>query len=355
MKLETKLDKMTGSDKLYPKARPLLLKRNSRILGTGSGVPDEVITNQDIIDEFGLLATDRAVQFSLGISERRRGPHTEKVSYYLTRAAKESLSRAGILPEKIDRIIYSRLFGEHLIPANSLEVIKRLGLKTGIPVMDISAACSGFMHALELGLACINTGDDYVLILGGDRSAISSQAAVSIDTRTIFLNGDGFAAALLGPSDENNFKASYFYTDSSIGDFATIPFGSALLNSSENLEDNMFNLDMPNGQNIHKSVLDSCRIISNRLFDASGLSIDDIDFFITSDQTAHVWRDQVKLLGLTEDQSVSCFHKYGNTVAAMAPLNLHEAIITDKLKRGMQVLMMAHGAGASGGGFIFTY
>jgi 3-oxoacyl-[acyl-carrier-protein] synthase III len=72
------------------------------------------------------------------------------------------------------------------------------------------------------------------------------------------------------------------------------------------------------------------------------------------DQTHLVWKDQVKLLGLKETQSVSCFPKYGHTVAAMAPLNLNEAIETGALKRGMAVLTMAHGAGASGGGFIFT-
>ncbi len=81
----------------------------------------------------------------------------------------------------------------------------------------------------------------------------------------------------------------------------------------------------------------------------------DIDFFITSDQTQLVWEDQVKSLGLSESQSVSCFHKYGNTIAAMVPLNLHEAIETGKLQRGMTVLLMGHGAGASGGESIFTY
>jgi 3-oxoacyl-[acyl-carrier-protein] synthase III len=117
----------------------------------------------------------------------------------------------------------------------------------------------------------------------------------------------------------------------------------------------MFNLAMPDGQKIHKSVLDSCKIISSRLFELSGLTINDIDFVITSDQTHLVWKEQIKMLGLSEEKSVSCFHKYGNTVAAMTPLNLNEAIETGKLKRGMTVLMMAHGAGASGGGFILTY
>jgi 3-oxoacyl-[acyl-carrier-protein] synthase-3 len=331
------------------------MKRFAKIVSTGCGLPEEVVTNQNIIDEFKLIASDRAVQFSIGIRERRRASHFEKVSKYLYEAAKMAIDRAGIDAEKIDRIIYSKLMGEHLIPATSLRVLERLGVRKGIPVTDISAACSGFMHALEFGLGCINSGDDYVLILGGDRTAITSATAVEKDTKTIFLNGDGFGAAILGVSETKKFECSYFYTDSSIGDFATIPFGSKILNDKDKLHNQVFNLTMLDGQRIHKSVLDSCRIIADRLLDVAKIKMGDIDFFITSDQTALVWNDQLSTLGIKPEQSISCFHKYGNTVAAMTPLNLHEAIVTGKLKRGMKVMMMAHGAGASGGGFIFEY
>jgi 3-oxoacyl-[acyl-carrier-protein] synthase-3 len=347
---------MLGSSKVYPEPRPLAIKRHAQILSTGQGLPSNVVTNQDIIDEFDLIASDRAVQYSLGISERRRAPHFEKVSKYLYRAADMAIERAGIDAERIDRIIYSKLMGEHLIPATALRVLQRLGIRKGIPVMDISAACSGFMHALELGLGCINSGDDYVLILGGDCTAVSPMAAVEKDTRTIFLNGDGFGAALLGVSDVQKFRCSYFYTDSSIIDFATIPFGSELLNAGvDALHRQMFNLLMPDGQRIHQAVLDSCRLLADRLLGLAGMTIAGIDMFITSDQTHMVWEDQVKALGLKPEQSVSCFHKYGNTVAAMAPINLHEAIASGKLQRGMMTMMMAHGAGASGGGVIFEY
>jgi len=346
---------MTGSSKTYPGPRPLIASRYAELAATGAGLPAEIVTNQNIIDECNLIASDRAVQHSIGIKERRRGAYDEKVSRYLCEAAEMCLARANLDAEKIDRIIYTKLIGEHLIPATALRVLERLGVKRGIPVTDISAACSGFMHALELGISCINAGDDYVLVLGGDRSAVSGRAAVVKDTRTIFLNGDGFAAALLAVSTTQKFLSCYFYTDSSISHFATIPFGSRMLNSGGPFDKDMLNLNMPDGQNIHKSVLDSCRIIADRLLAAARITLKDIDFFITSDQTTLVWKDQLQILGFSPEQSVSCFHKYGNTVAAMTPLNLHEAIITGKLKRGMLVMMMAHGAGASGGGFIFRY
>jgi 3-oxoacyl-[acyl-carrier-protein] synthase-3 len=349
---------MVGSSKEYPPARPLRLRRNARVAATAAGMPDEVVSNQALIDELGINATDRAVQFSIGIRERRRGRFDAPCADYLERAGRLCLERAGVRPEAVDRVIYARLFGDHVVPATALQVAARLGLRPGVPAMDISAACSGFVHAMGLALGYINAGDDRVLVLGGDRGALDRAAQVSRDTRTVFLNGDGFAAMLLESSPEPNFRASYFYTDSELADFAYVPFGTELLNGREGEQafgPGMLALTMPDGRRIHQSVLDSCRVITDRLLGEAGLRIEDVDFWITSDQTHQVWKDQLRSLGVPEAKSVSCFPKYGNTVAAMAPLNLDEAIQSGALRRGMTVLMMAHGAGASGGGFVFRY
>jgi 3-oxoacyl-[acyl-carrier-protein] synthase-3 len=346
---------MIGSTKIYPHGRAKTLSRHAQILATGAALPDEVVTNKDIIDEHGLRATDRAVQFAIGIRERRRASFEATCTEYLVKAARECCQRAGIAPERIDRIIYARLFGDHSIPATSIRVLEALGVRRGIPTMDLSAACSGFLHAMELALSYLNVGDEYVLVLGGDRAAVSPGDALAKDTRTVFLNGDGFAAMLLGVGDRARFRCSYFYTDSDLAEFAQIRFGTALLNQSLEFDSQMLVLGMPDGGKIHQSVLDSCKVISSRLLELAGLTMKDIDFFITSDQTQVLWKEQLALLGLPESKSVSCFHKYGNTVAAMAPLNLNEAIVSGRLKRGMTVMMMGHGAGASGGGFILEY
>ncbi len=348
-------DKMIGSSLEYPQAKGLGYKRYGQLLGTGAGMPSQVVSNQDLIERFNLIATDRAIQFSIGIKERRNVEKGWPSSRYLHQAVEQCLANANLPPEKLDRIIYARLTGDHAIPATSLRVLERLGVRTGIPVMDISVACSGFLHGTELALSCIDSGDDHVLVLGGDRSSINKEANVTIDSRTVFLNGDGFVAALYGRSSAPKFVAKYFYTDSSIGDYAYIPFGTELMKDPMASSENAFTLAMPNGAHIHQSIIDSAQIIAGRLLDISGLHWQDIDFFITSDQTALAWKAQLDALGIPEHQSCSCFYKYGNTVAAMVPLNLHEAISTGKLRKGMRVMMMGHGAGASGGGFVFTY
>jgi 3-oxoacyl-[acyl-carrier-protein] synthase-3 len=347
--------KMVDSTMQYPDICEIHYTRYAQLLGTGEGMPESIVTNQDIIDRFNLIASDRAVQYSVGIKERRAVQKGVLPSEYLYKAVLQCCLNANIAPEKIDRIIYAKLVGDHLIPATSLRVLEKLGIRKGIPVMDISVACSGFLHATDLALSCINTGDDYVLVLGGDRASLDAEAEILKDTRTIFLNGDGFAAALYGYSATKKFECKYFYTDSSIGEFAYIPFGTEFLKEKGVPLTNAFNLTMPDGPKIHQSIIDSFRIISSQLLRASGKQWSDIDFVITSDQTAMAWKAQLQFANIPESKSCSCFHKYGNTVAAMVPLNLHEAISSGKLQRGMTVMMMGHGAGASGGGFIFTY
>ncbi len=114
-------------------------------------------------------------------------------------------------------------------------------------------------------------------------------------------------------------------------------------------------MQMPDGMVVHQSVIDSCELVSNKLLKQAGLTLEDIDVVITSDQTTFTWKAQLEKLGVPEEKSTSSFYRYGNTVAALSPINLHEMIVTGRLQRGMLVLFMAHGAGASGGGLIFRY
>src|SRR5512141_263267 len=95
---------MIGSQKQYPPGRPLLLGRNARIAGTGACLPEEVVSNQDLINELGLNATARAVEYSIGIRERRRGRMDVTCAEYLARAGQTCLERAGVTPQEVDRV-----------------------------------------------------------------------------------------------------------------------------------------------------------------------------------------------------------------------------------------------------------
>lgn len=340
---------------VYPPPVALNLQRHARLLATAICLPDNVVRNDDIIRRYDLIATDRAVQYSLGIRERRwAGPDTLP-SDLLAVAARRCLETAGVSPEQVDRIIYTKLLGDQMVPATAVKVLRKLGVRKGIPAFDIAQACSGFVHLMDMALRYIDTGDDTVLILGGDISSGLADSDSAKDTRTVFLNGDAVVAMLLGRAEEPHFLASYLYTDNTYFGYSYIPFGTELLNRSRAFGPAMFNMTMPDGKIIHESVIDSCEIVTSRLLAAAGLTLNDIDVFITSDQTTLTWQAQLEKLGIPPEKSASQFHCCGNTVAALSALNLHEMIVSQRLQRGMTVLFEAHGAGASGGGLIFRY
>ena len=340
----------------YPPISDLNVTRYSKIISTGSYLPDNIVTNEDIIKRYNLIATDRAVRYSIGISERRWENKNLDVADCIAFAAKQCLDRANISIEQVDRIIYSKLLGDYNVPATSIGMLKKLKAKKGIPAFDLTAACSGFIHAMDMAIRYIDSGDDYVLILGG---GLTSWALANdfnkIDTRTVFLMGDGIAAMLLGVSKEKHFLCSYLQTDNSHYEVGYMPLGLSLLNSKESLSSDMFGMKIDNGRILNENAIESAVVTVERLLESSKLTIDDIDFVATSDQTTQLWEGQLKALNIPLEKSVSLFHKQGNTASAMSPLNLDELIITGRLRRGMTVLMMAHGAGASGGGVIFKY
>jgi 3-oxoacyl-[acyl-carrier-protein] synthase-3 len=339
----------------YPTASKLNINRFAKILSTAVYLPDNIVTNQDIIDRYDLIATDRAVQHSIGIKERRFAEEEQTASDLLYEVAKDCLQKANIDPQKLDRVIYTKLLGDKISPATSIKVLQKLGITNGIPAFDISAACSGFVHLMDMAIRYIDSGEDYVLILGGDISTRLYSSKNKKDTRTIFLNGDAVVAMLLGPSPKEHFSASYLYTDNTYFEYSYIPFGTELLNNSLDFNNEIFNMQMPDGMVVHNSVVDSAEIVANKLLEQTNISLDEIDIFATCDQTTFTWKAQLDRLKIPDSKSVSLFEKCGNTVAAMSIINLNELINTGRLVRGMKVMFMAHGAGASGGGLIFEY
>jgi len=340
----------------FPEIRPLNIDRYARIVSTGIGLPKSVVTNQDIIDEFNMIATDRAVQFSLGIKERRWSDFGEKVEDLMMAAASQCLERANISIEKVDRVIFTKLFGDYQVPANSIGLLKKFDVRKGIPAFDICSACSGFMHAMDLAIRYIATGDGYVLILGGSVMAKCIRLWKKPDPKTVFLFGDAIVAMLIGYSEIKSFMASYLLTNHYLYENAKINFGTEFLREGmKNLEPNIFFMRISDGNVVFNSSAKHSKIIAEKLLNETGLSIEDIDYFVTSDQSTKIWEGQLEALKIPKDKSESLFYKYGNTVSAMSPLILDELIVSGRLKRGDIVMMQAHGAGASSGGMIFKY
>ncbi|WP_010250329.1 ketoacyl-ACP synthase III [Acetivibrio cellulolyticus] len=340
----------------FPDIKPLNVKRQAKIISMGVGLPERVVSNQEIIDKYNIIATDRAVKFSIGISERRWINSDESLEGLMAKAVRQCLNKAEISIEQVDKVIYTKLLGDYQIPALSVALLKELGTTVGIPAFDISSACSGFMHAMDLAVRSIASGDEYVLVIGGGTSSKGIQRWNKPNPKTIFLYGDGITAMLLGRSDTKHFISSYIFTNPVFYNIAYIPYGTSTLRDGiKEIDYNMFDMRIDNGNLIMESSVEHAKVVCEKLLMDAGLTLNDIDFFVTSDQSTVIWEAQLKALNIPKEKSISCFHKYGNTVASMSPLNLYELIETGRLKRGNIVMMHGHGAGASSGGFIFKY
>lgn len=340
----------------FPDLRPLTINRYAKIVSLGVGLPKGVVTNQDIIDEYKIMATDRAVQYSLGIKERRWSNFDEKVEDLMAEAVSQCLEKAGIGIDMVDRVIYTKLFGDYQVPATSIGLLRKLNAKKGIPAFDICSACSGFMHAMDLAIRYIASGDDYVLLLGGSVMAKCCRLWKNPDPKTVFLFGDAIVAMLISYSEIKSFMASYLLTNHFLYDNAKVTFGSGFNRENiEELDHSIFFMRISDGNVVFESSAKYAKIIADKLLKETNLTLDDIDYFVTSDQSGKIWEAQLKELGIPKEKSQSMFYKYGNTVAAMSPLNLNELIESGRLKRGNLVMMQAHGAGASSGGMIFRY
>ena len=173
----------------FPDIKPLRINRYAKIVSTGVGVPKKVMTNQDIIDKYDYVATDRAIQFSIGIKERRWVSEDESFEGLMAEAITQCLERANVNIEEVDRIIYTKLLSVQNIPASTVAVLKKLGVKKGIPGFDVTCACSGFVHVMDMALKYIATGDDYVLILEGEYHLKDTAVQKSKYQNSIFIWG----------------------------------------------------------------------------------------------------------------------------------------------------------------------
>jgi 3-oxoacyl-[acyl-carrier-protein] synthase-3 len=345
-----------NNDMKFPEIRPLYIDRYARILSTGIGLPENIVTNRDIIDKYDIIATDRAVEYTLGIKERRWTGLDEKLEDLMEKAVSQCLKRANVEIEQVDRIIYTKLFGDYQVPASSIGVLKKLRAKTGVPAFDITSACSGFMHAMDLAMRFIASGDDYVIVIGGSVMGKCVHFWQKPDPKTVFLFGDAIVAMLLGYSDVKHILSSYILTNSSLYDNALIQCGTGFLREGiKGLDSSIFFMKIADGNVVFQSSAKYSKIVAEKLLSETEYSIDDLDYFITSDQSTKIWEAQLRELGIPPEKSLSQYYKYGNTVAAMSPLNLDALIQSGRLKRGNLVMMQAHGAGASSGGMLFIY
>ena len=323
----------------------------TRILGTGSNLPEKVLTNFDL--EKIVDTTDEWIRTRSGISERRIAEPEMPSSELALPAAKRAIEDAGLQPEDIDLIIVATVTPDMTFPSTGCLIQNKLGCRQ-IPAMDISAGCTGFAYGLILGDSVIKSGmAKYVLVIAVEElSKITNWE----DRATCVLFGDGAGAAVIGLSeDERGIIGKYWSADGAVADFLTMPAGGSLMPASkETVEKNLHTLHMA-GNDTFKTAVRAMEEASIKGLEDAGISIDELDWLIPHQANIRIISFTAKRLKMPMEKVIVTIDKYGNTSASSVPIALDEARKTGKIKDGDTALLVAFGAGFTWGSTVIRF
>ncbi|MCA9727831.1 MAG: ketoacyl-ACP synthase III [Candidatus Eisenbacteria bacterium] len=325
--------------------------REVRILGTGSCVPDRVLTNQDL--ERMVDTSDEWIVTRTGIKERRIVGPDMAASDLAEVAGARAMKAAGITPTDLDAIFVCTVTGDHLFPSTSCLLQARFGAPQAF-CMDVSAACSGFLYGCETASAFIASGmAETVLVVGVE---ILSKFTNFEDRGTCVLFGDGAGAAVFGPGPgPHQILASHLGADGRFGSLIELPAGgSRRPMTHEALEARQQYLTVK-GNEVFKLGVRGMADACIKVLDQAGLAPDDVDLLIPHQANLRIIDATAKRLEIPPERVVVNIDRYGNTSAASVPIALDEAVTTGRVHEGDLVLMVVFGGGLTWGATLVRW
>lgn len=315
--------------------------KRARIIGTGSYVPTRVLSNTDL--EKLVDTSDEWIVTRTGIRERHLAADGEFTSDLATKAAQQALQMAGVSPEEIDLIIVGTITGDFPWPATACLVQNNLGARNAA-AFDVSAACSGFVFALDGAVKRIETGSSKkALVIGAE---VLSRVVDWQDRNSCILFGDGAGAVVLvGEEGDSGVLSTHLHSDGSYWELLyQAGFGSRYPASETGLKDRLPYLKMQ-GNEVFKVAVRSLHEVAVEALEANGMTAGDVDLFIPHQANRRILEATAKRLGLSDDQVYINVDRFGNTSGASIPLALDEANRAGRIKAGDIVLFDAFGGG----------
>jgi 3-oxoacyl-[acyl-carrier-protein] synthase-3 len=321
------------------------------VLGTGSALPEKVITNADL--EKMVETSDQWIKDRTGIRERRQAAPNETTSSLSVKAARLALDRAGIKATDLDLIICSTISPDMPLPSTAALIQRELGAH-GCCAFDLAAACSGFLFGMTVAEQFIRTGaSTRVLVIGAE---LLSRYLDYKDRATCVIFGDGVAAAVFGRVEPpSGILAHELHTEGQYADHLFIPAGgTAMPASCQTVEQGSHFIKM-RGNELFKVAVRNLEDVSRKVLEKAGLTTNDIDLFIPHQANQRITEAVRERLGLSSEKVYSNIARIGNTSSASIPICLDECAQTGRLKKGDLVLMSAFGAGVTWGAVLMRW
>lgn len=319
----------------------------SRIIGTGSYLPEKIVTNADL--EKILDTSDQWIRERTGICERRLTHDDETSGDMAEIAAQRALEAAGVGPKEIDLLIVGTTTPDLVFPSTACLVQARLGLPD-CGAMDVNAACSGFMYALSIADKFIRLGDaKRALVIGVDKLTAMLDWN---DRGTAVLFGDGGGAVVLEASDEPGIMSTHIHAAGRHSDllYANVGVGRGFKAEKRG----GVRIKMKGNEVFKVAVRTLGRIVDETLA-YNDMDKSELDWLIPHQANHRIISATARKLGMTMDQVVVTVDKHGNTSAASVPLALDEAVRSGKVKRGENLLLEAFGGGFTWASALIKY
>ena len=321
----------------------------SRIIGTGSCLPEKIVTNHDL--EKIMDTTDQWIRERTGIRERRITEDDETTGMLAEKACRRALEAADVDPAEIDLFVMGTTTPDLVFPSTACLIQKKLGLPD-CGAMDVNAACSGFMYALSVADKFVRTGDAQKVLVCGAETLSKITNWEKRDTAVLFADGAG--AVVLEASEEPGVLSTHIHANGDYADLLTSNAGVSRGWKAAKENGGRPEVEMRGNEVFKVAVRTLGRIVEETL-GANDLHKSDLDWLIPHQANFRIISAMAKKLEMDMDHVVVTVDRHGNTSAASVPLALDEAVRDGRIRRGDLLLLEAFGGGFTWGSALIRY
>lgn len=319
----------------------------SRIIGTGSYLPEKVVTNDDLAQMVD--TSDQWIRERTGIHKRHIAVEGETTCDLAEQAARNAIEASGKDISDIDLIVVATTTPDQVFPSTACLLQSRLDIH-GCPAFDVQAVCTGFIYALSIADNFIRAGNaTCALVIGAETF---SRILNWEDRGTCILFGDGAGAVVIEKSDEPGILSTHLHADGDYANLLHVPEGVS--KGYDTVRQNAAFVEMK-GNEVFKVAVNTLGRIVDETLDKNGMQKSDVDWLIPHQANIRIIQATARKLRMPMEQVVVTVHEHGNTSAASVPLALDVAVRDGRIKRGETLLMEAFGGGFTWGSVLARF
>lgn len=320
----------------------------ARIAGTGSCLPAQVLTNDDLARK--VETSDEWIRTRTGIRQRHVAGEGETTSELAYRAALRALEAAGIDPSELDLIILGTTTPDLIFPSSATIVQHKLGIH-GCMAFDVNAACSGFIYALTIADKFIRSGAAKTALVMGAETL--TRMLDWNDRGTCVLFGDGAGAVVLKADDTTGILSTHMHADGSKKDLLWNPVGVSV--GFKPGEENAGVRVLMTGNEVFKHAVKALDAVVDEALESNGLDRSALDWLVPHQANLRIIEATAKRLAMPMDRVIVTVDRHGNTSSGSVPLALDEAVRSGRVERGQLLLLEAFGGGFTWGSVLLRY